>query len=124
MARIDQSKFILNSDFPMPAQVSNASTSITIPAGTSKIVIFQQTLDIDPKTEDLRVSVKSSRNNILVPGILDLFEPDVEFIAWAEKYSSNKVRCVIIMANWEGGQQQTTSTDNTFTFYISGFKLP
>lgn len=129
MANVDHNKFIINSDFPMPAQVSQVSATVNIPAGSSAggashAEIYTADVNVGEGAQILRMAIKSSRNNIVAPGgTLTQYFNDGTFVAFFQNLGNNTVRCTVqVTAGFEA--PMTISSDNNFTFYISSFRLP
>jgi len=130
MARMDSARFIMNSDSPMPAQITQKVGEVRVPAGTqtSPTAHLYTDLDIGDGLM-IRAGIKSSRNNIICPSLgqgLNQYEGDAYFSAWARCIGGGKVRCEVYVRNQglDSPKPSATTSDNTFTFYISGFKLP
>lgn len=129
MANTDSSRFIINSDFPMPAQVSQVSATVNIPAGSGAggagyADTYTADVDVGGKAQMFRLAIKSSRTNKVVPGGTMLqYYSDGTFVAFFQNIGNGKLRCSVQVTSGFDAPLTTTS-DNNFTFYISSFRLP
>ena len=126
------SKFIIDSDFPMPAQVGGVVGQVFIPVGSKvngnspneHLSVYETDIDGPQGAEMYRIAVKSSRANIILPGNgVREFYDDAKFSAYIRILPNKKIRCTVTAAYGFTTVEHTTS-DINFTFYISGFKLP
>ena len=128
MPRVDHSKFIINSDFPMPAQVSNVIGEVFVPSGTVNTTTKKFTTDIavGPEAKMFRVGIKSSRDGKVYVANAGLYQylADGSFGAWIRNKGNGTVRCEVVLNPGNDYQITSTTSDNNFTFYISSFKLP
>lgn len=129
MASANPSKFKVNSDFPMPAQVSQKTGVVNIPAGSgaggaSYADTYTTDVDVGADAQIYRLAIKSSRDNIIVPGDKMIqYYSDGTFIAFFQNLGNGKVRCTVQITSGYDFPAQISSA-NDFIFYISSFKLP
>lgn len=129
MANANPSKFIVDSDFPMPAQVSQTTGTVNIPAGSgaggaSYADTYTTDVDVGSDAQICRLSIESSRDGVIVPGDkLIQYYSDGTFIAFFQNIGNGKVRCTVQITSGYSSSA-TISSANNFTFYISSFKLP
>lgn len=129
MANLNPAKFIVNSDFPMPAQVSQKSVTVNIPAGSSaggasQAATYTADINIGSDAQITRLAIKSSRTGVTTVGSnLLQYYGDGTFVAFFQNRGNGVVRATVLVTS--GYDFPTTiSSANNFTFYLSSFKLP
>ena len=129
MVDINPSRFIVESDFPMPAQVSQRSATVSIPSGSgaggaSYADEYSTDINVGDGAQIARLAIKSSRTGtITVGGNLLQYYGDGTFIAFFQNRGGGVIRCTVLVTSGYD-YPPTTTSDNNFTFYISSFKLP
>lgn len=131
MASSDSSSFLINSDFPLPVQTVQKTEIVHVPSGTptSPTAHLYKDVYIGENATMFRMAVKSSRNDMIIPSLgqgLSQFEGDARFSAYLRVVSSGTVRCEVYVEDQgiDFPSPGETTSDNDFTFYISGFKIP
>lgn len=129
MTSADSAKYIMNSDYPMPAQVSEAIGQVFIPTGTStsETRFFSTDIPVEPGPKIFRVAIKSSRDNVVYPsfgGGVTYYLNDGKFEAWVRLISDGKVNCRVRLSKGLVDSINNTASDNNFTFYVSSFNIP
>lgn len=130
MPSIDNTKFVINSDYPIPAQMKSIVGNIFIPAGLSTSDPHTYTVNVTAKegTQIFRQQFKSSRDGkvYLVPSGLDLtlYYDDVKLHIWTRIASDNVVRCIVNTGPGSDINKSQVEHDINVDFYISCFRVP
>lgn len=118
MARID--KFIMHSDFPMPAQVGTASVSVTMPAGTPVGSEVTGTFTIQ-NSSIFRCAIKSTRLGKTFVGAANAVYKAGDDLYVCAIGVLNPTTAVVRFVNF--GSSSTIATE-TITVNVSSFSLP
>ena len=129
MSENNYAKFILNSDYPMPAQASEVVGSVFVPVDTSTVPTHTINTDVQvgASANIHRLAVKCSRDNKIYPssgqGAMFYFD-DVEFVAYIRSLGNGIVRCSVRINKGLSNSIEKTTASTTFQFYISSFIVP
>lgn len=129
MTQASINKFIINSDYPIPEKVETSTATVLVGPGTtipSRTVSTQ--LNVNDTSQIFRVAFKCSRtgNKIYAAGnnFINLQFNDASYNVYIAAKQNGKIACSVYV--YRGLDRTTDRTDesSTFTFYVSGFKLP
>lgn len=125
---IKTNSYTINSDFPMPAQVSQNTASVRIPAGVSAggagEMGYRQSADIQlPKdAQILRANITSTLTGKTYGGsIITQFVDWCSYVATISNVGDGIIRCEAFVTS-DGAW--TTSREAVFTFNVESFRVP
>lgn len=129
MVRVSPRKFNVNTFFPMPAQMGQASATINVPAGTSTggagyATTLTADITLPSDTAYVRVNIKPSRTGVTYVGSpVVMFENDATFVAFVSARGNGRFRCTVLITSGFDAPFSTASANN-FTFSVVGFRVP
>lgn len=129
MSSADASKFIVSSDFPLPEKVSSAKVTVIVPAGAT-VPSRKYTTLVALGNEALiyRIAFQCSRtgSKMYVAGnaFMNFKFADASFNVYVSSTNSGQKECCAMVYSGVDHTKERLEEDVTFTFYVSGFKLP
>lgn len=125
---VKTNSYTINSDFPMPAQVSQNSTSVFIPAGSSSGGAGQigyrvyRDIQLPRDAQILRMNIRCSLTGKTYCGsVAEMFIDGCSYVILISNLGDGLVRCEAFVTSDPLPQ---TSRDVTFVFNVESFRVP
>ena len=119
------SNFIINSDFPAPAQAFQINHTVTshmnMPVSREKWREDYIDIVVPNANTIQRVNIKSHSLGMIMPGTVQISYTDAVYSVFIKSINANTIRLTVQCVQLSG--ESTTHTE-AFTFSISGFYLP